>query len=122
MDLDAVESISEILPKMERLERKARLDLSGLLDSELGRETDMVVVLGMQGQQVMMVVVVVVLLLLGLQGQQVMVMVTVVVLVLVLGKQGQQVRPYILFLCLELKGMVYLIYKPHITALFVCVK
>ena len=39
---------------MERLERGARLDLSGLLDSELGRETDMVVVLGMQGQQVIL--------------------------------------------------------------------
>ena len=74
MDLDSVESISEILPKMERLERKARLDLSGLLDSELGRETDMVVVLGMQGQQVMVVVVVV--------------RVVVVLVVVVLGMQG----------------------------------
>ena len=58
--MDAVESISDISPKMERLERKATLDLSGLLDSELGRETDLVVVLGTQGQQVMVVVVVVV--------------------------------------------------------------
>ena len=52
MHNEAVEGVSEISPKMARLEREASLELPGLLDSDLGRKTDLVVVLGMEGQQV----------------------------------------------------------------------
>ena len=52
MPNEAVEAVSEISPKMARLERESSLELPCLLDSDLGRKTDLVVLMGMEGHQV----------------------------------------------------------------------